>query len=72
MSQTLFETFGVICVALVLVLGTWKSIPPEAFFPKQDKTPPAEQTLPPTWWDLRSPRGIDGFKRALKSSGGTC
>src|SRR5215510_6627561 len=43
LSQAVFETFGVLCIALVLALGTLKSIPPEAFFPKQEKTPPKQQ-----------------------------
>jgi hypothetical protein len=74
LSQTLFETFGVLCIALLLVLGVLRSVPPEAFFPKQEKTLPGEdeEELPPPWWELRPPGGIDGFKRALKSSGATC
>jgi hypothetical protein len=51
LSQACFETFGVLCVTLLLLLGTLKSIPPEAFFPKQHKTPAKEEA--PLWWRLR-------------------
>ena len=44
-SQRLFETFGVLCIALVLMLGILRSIPPEALFPKRDNTPPAENPI---------------------------
>ena len=44
-SQAWFEIFGVLCVTIVLLLGTLRSIPPEAFF---RRTPPAKkEELPP-------------------------
>ena len=58
-SQAWFEIFGVLCVTIVLLLGTLRNIPPEAFFPKQNKTPSPEEPLPPAWWERVPPRGID-------------
>jgi hypothetical protein len=57
LSQAVFETFGVLCIALALVLGTLRSIPPEAFFPKQDRTPRSNEE------DFRPEPGDESFPK---------
>jgi len=61
-SQAWFEIFGVLCVTIVLRLGTLRSIPPEAFFPKQDKTPPEEDSRPEPS-ERFQPRPLDAWPK---------
>jgi hypothetical protein len=54
-SQGLFETFGVLCIALVLVLGTLRSIPLETFLPREPRQPVEEEVRPLEWWERTLP-----------------
>jgi hypothetical protein len=64
LSQAVFETFGVLCVTLLLVVGTWRSIRPETFFPRRTKPQPEELLQPLEWWERTlPPRGIDDLPR---------
>jgi hypothetical protein len=45
LSQAVFEIFGVLCVTIVLLFGTLRSIPPEAIFSEAEQNTVARGTI---------------------------